>query len=210
MVDLTDLLADLAAESAELDALVARAAGGRLGTPDPGRRAGRSRHQIAHLAWTDHVATLAATDADAFYAHGDRRAGPDPASSTAGAEEFLAPPADAARPLAGRAGGAGRRPGRRAGRREAALVRHPDVGHLDGHRPAHGDLGARAGRRRRARRGPAAGGDRLRHVAHLGVAPSGTASPRTAGRRRPRRSGSSWPAPAATPGRWGPADAADR
>ncbi|SCL21098.1 TIGR03084 family protein [Micromonospora nigra] len=92
MVDLTALLADLAAESDDLDALVA----GRppvdwsKPTPAPGWSVA---HQIAHLAWTDHVALLAATDADGFLA--SVLAAPDPARLVDdGAAEFLAPPAE--------------------------------------------------------------------------------------------------------------------
>ncbi|MEV1153808.1 TIGR03084 family metal-binding protein [Micromonospora chokoriensis] len=90
MVDLTDLLADLAAESAQLDALVAPlpAADWARPTPAPGWSIG---HQIAHLAWTDHVALLAATDAEAFYA--TVTSAPDATRLVdAGAAEFLAPP----------------------------------------------------------------------------------------------------------------------
>ncbi|MEU7774016.1 TIGR03084 family metal-binding protein [Micromonospora taraxaci] len=90
MVDLTDLLADLAAESAQLDALVAPlpAPDWARPTPAPGWSIG---HQIAHLAWTDHVALLAATDAEAFYA--TVTSAPDATRLVdAGAEEFLAPP----------------------------------------------------------------------------------------------------------------------
>lgn len=92
MVDLTDLLTDLAAESAELDSLVAplSTADWARSTPAPGWTIG---HQIAHLAWTDHAAWLAATDADAFYSSVTSAA--DPARLVdAGAEEFLAPPGE--------------------------------------------------------------------------------------------------------------------
>lgn len=92
MVNLTDLLTDLAAESAELDALVTplSTAEWARATPAPGWTIG---HQIAHLAWTDHAAQLAATDADAFYASVTTAA--DPARLVdAGAEEFLAAPAE--------------------------------------------------------------------------------------------------------------------
>ncbi|MFC0002642.1 TIGR03084 family metal-binding protein [Micromonospora siamensis] len=92
MVDLTALLADLAAESDQLDALVAPLPpqGWARPTPAPGWTVA---HQIAHLAWTDHVAHLAATDADAFYA--SVTAAPDPARLVDdGAESFLAPPAE--------------------------------------------------------------------------------------------------------------------
>ena len=61
---LSSVLADLAAEGDDLDALV----GARLdawSTPTPA--AGWTvAHQIGHLAWTDEVALLAAVDADAF------------------------------------------------------------------------------------------------------------------------------------------------
>jgi len=58
---LDDVLADLAAESAELDALVAPLdeAGWRQPTPATGWDIA---HQIVHLAWTDQAAVLAATD----------------------------------------------------------------------------------------------------------------------------------------------------
>lgn len=91
MVDLTALLADLATESDQLDALVAALPpeGWARPTPAPGWTVG---HQIAHLAWTDHVARLAATDTDAFYA--SVLSAPDPARLVDdGAESFLAPPA---------------------------------------------------------------------------------------------------------------------
>ncbi|WP_320067749.1 TIGR03084 family metal-binding protein [Micromonospora sp. RTGN7] len=92
MVDLTDLRTDLTDESAQLDDLV-----GALppddwarSTPAPGWTVG---HQIAHLAWTDHVALLAATDPDAFLA--SVTSAPDPTRLVEdGAEAFLAPPAE--------------------------------------------------------------------------------------------------------------------
>ncbi|MBX7264808.1 TIGR03084 family protein [Micromonospora sp. Llam7] len=90
MVDLTALLTDLAAESEQLDALVAPlpAQDWARQTPAEGWTI---THQIAHLAWTDHVARLAATDADAFYA--TLTSTPGPARLVdAGAESFLAPP----------------------------------------------------------------------------------------------------------------------
>ncbi|TCB98920.1 TIGR03084 family protein [Micromonospora zingiberis] len=91
MVDLPALLTDLAAESEQLDALVADlpAQGWDRPTPAPGWTIA---HQIAHLAWTDHVARLAATDPAAFSA--TITSAPDPARLVdAGAESFLAPPA---------------------------------------------------------------------------------------------------------------------
>jgi uncharacterized protein (TIGR03084 family) len=66
VVDLQGLLTDLADESAELDSLVAPlpAMDWARPTPAPGWTIA---HQIAHLAWTDHVALLAATDVDTFF-----------------------------------------------------------------------------------------------------------------------------------------------
>src|SRR6478609_9114563 len=65
MADLGAVLADLADETADLDALVAPlpAAEWRRPTPAPGWTIA---HQIGHLAWTDEVATLSALDAAAF------------------------------------------------------------------------------------------------------------------------------------------------
>jgi uncharacterized protein (TIGR03084 family) len=67
VTDLSEVLADLDAECAELDALVADLpeAGWRRETPSPGWTIA---HQIGHLNWTDDVAVLAATDAGAFSA----------------------------------------------------------------------------------------------------------------------------------------------
>ncbi len=65
--DVGSLLADLDAESADLDALVGELpeADWRRPTPSPGWTIA---DQIAHLAWTDDIAALAATDPDAFQA----------------------------------------------------------------------------------------------------------------------------------------------
>lgn len=59
------VVADLEAESAQLDTLVAGLddAGWATPTPAPGWTIA---HQIAHLAWTDEVAAIAATDPDRF------------------------------------------------------------------------------------------------------------------------------------------------
>ena len=180
---------------------------GRRPTPAPGWTVG---HQIAHLAWTDHVALLAATDPEAFYA--TVTAAPDATRLVdVGAEEFLAPPAELlARWRAGR-DRARRRAGRRSGRRRTAWYGTADVGRLDGHRPDDGDLGAR--RRTWPTRSASSDpdSDRLRHVAHLGFrtlghgfaahgrpAPTAPVRVELAGARTGR------------PGRSGPADAADR
>jgi len=61
---LVAVLDDLAAEGEELDALVAPA---DLGTQTPAE-GWTIAHQIGHLAWTDDVATVAATDPDRFTA----------------------------------------------------------------------------------------------------------------------------------------------
>jgi uncharacterized protein (TIGR03084 family) len=65
--DSAALLADLAAEGEDLDALVADLPAAEWARPTPA--AGWTiAHQLAHLAWTDDVALLAATDAEAFAA----------------------------------------------------------------------------------------------------------------------------------------------
>jgi uncharacterized protein (TIGR03084 family) len=65
MVDLAELLDDLDEESTDLDRTVADLPDHdwQRPTPAPGWTIA---HQIAHLAWTDTVATLAATDPGAF------------------------------------------------------------------------------------------------------------------------------------------------
>jgi uncharacterized protein (TIGR03084 family) len=65
MSDISQLLADLQAETAELDGLVAGLdeRDWALPTPAPGWSIA---HQIAHLSWTDELAVLAATDPPAF------------------------------------------------------------------------------------------------------------------------------------------------
>ncbi|CRK55950.1 FIG01121555: hypothetical protein [Alloactinosynnema sp. L-07] len=66
-MDLTALLADLRAESDEIDSWVADLPADRWATPTPAE-GWTVAHQIAHLAWTDERSLLAATDADAFQA----------------------------------------------------------------------------------------------------------------------------------------------
>lgn len=67
MVQLAEVLGDLGAESAALDALVAPLEAERWATPTPAE--GWSvAHQIGHLAWTDEAARLAATDPEDFKA----------------------------------------------------------------------------------------------------------------------------------------------
>lgn len=91
MATLDRLLDDLAAESAELDALVAGLdeSGWRTPTPAEGWNVA---DQIAHLAWTDQAATLAATDPEGF-ARETERAMADPSGFVdAAAHEGAAQP----------------------------------------------------------------------------------------------------------------------
>jgi uncharacterized protein (TIGR03084 family) len=167
MVDVRSLLTELGDESAELDALVADrpATEWARPTPAPGWTIA---HQVAHLAWTDHVALLAATDADAFYGTVSVTV-EDPAGFVdRGAAEFLAPHAELLRRW-------------RAGRAELAraLAAAPAGDRLPWYGTrmspasmatarimetwAHGqDVADALG----ARRTPTA---RLRHIAHLGT-----------------------------------------
>ena len=92
MADVGALVADLAAESAALDELVAdlSADAWQAATPSPGWTIA---HQIAHLGWTDEVALLAATD--------PRGASPRPSSARPTGPRPLStmpPPTAAARP----------------------------------------------------------------------------------------------------------------
>ncbi len=64
-MQLDEVLADLWAESAELDRLVGGLAAGEWSTPTPAE-GWTIAHQIAHLAWTDEATQLAATDPEAF------------------------------------------------------------------------------------------------------------------------------------------------
>ena len=63
MPDLSTLIADMAAEGDSLDALVTALPDWTVPTPAEGWTVA---HQIAHLAWTDRQALLAATDPDRF------------------------------------------------------------------------------------------------------------------------------------------------
>jgi uncharacterized protein (TIGR03084 family) len=65
VADLHPVLADLTAESDDLDALVSAIPDEAWTTPTPAQ-GWTIAHQIGHLAWTDRVATLAATDPGAF------------------------------------------------------------------------------------------------------------------------------------------------
>ncbi len=65
MADLTPLLDDLRAESADLDALVADLDPAGLATPTPAP-GWTIAHQLAHLAWTDQWSLLAAREPEKF------------------------------------------------------------------------------------------------------------------------------------------------
>lgn len=86
-----DLLADLSAEGARLDALVAGLAPGDWARPTPA--AGWTvAHQVAHLAWTDELALLAIREPSDF---ARRTAGhPPDVVDRAAAEGAAHPPAD--------------------------------------------------------------------------------------------------------------------
>jgi uncharacterized protein (TIGR03084 family) len=84
-----EVLADLGAEGDDLDRLVSGLAEDqwRLATPAPGWTIA---HQIGHLASSDRLATLAATDAQAFALRRAELADDFDAAVTAGAAELLA------------------------------------------------------------------------------------------------------------------------
>lgn len=101
---LEEVLADLVAEGEELDALVAALPDGepapdrptwRSPTPAPGWTVA---HQVSHLAWTDDVAVLAATDPSGFVERATALLGsglaPEDAVDAAAAEGAQAPAAD--------------------------------------------------------------------------------------------------------------------
>lgn len=67
MADLQPVLSDLTAESDDLDALVSTLPDEGWAQPTPAE-GWTIAHQIAHLAWTDDLATLAATDPVVFQA----------------------------------------------------------------------------------------------------------------------------------------------
>jgi uncharacterized protein (TIGR03084 family) len=93
MVDLAEVLNDLAEESGDLDRMVANLSevDWSRPTPSPGWTIG---HQIAHLAWTDHVAVLAVTDPDGFMAVLQNAAEDPTGFVDRAAAEGLGPPRD--------------------------------------------------------------------------------------------------------------------
>jgi uncharacterized protein (TIGR03084 family) len=91
MVELAEMLADLEAESADLDRLVADLPPPRWEEPTPS--AGWTiAHQIAHLAWTDHASLLAATDPDRYGEHLAEALADATTFVDRGARDWLAPP----------------------------------------------------------------------------------------------------------------------
>ncbi|MGR7002148.1 maleylpyruvate isomerase family mycothiol-dependent enzyme [Yinghuangia aomiensis] len=163
------LLADLAAEGADLDARVADlpAADWALPTPAAGWTIA---HQIAHLAWTDAWAVRAVTAPADFTAMAEEARRRDGARFIDdGADEGARQGAAAvlAR-MASRAHGTRRRPRRRRPGRPGPVVRPAHETGIARHRADHGDLGTRPGRRRRARPTPSPTA-RLHHIAHLGI-----------------------------------------
>ncbi|MEB3033954.1 TIGR03084 family metal-binding protein [[Mycobacterium] nativiensis] len=94
MAETEPIVADLAAESDDLDALVAPLTDGQWGTPTPA--AGWTiAHQIGHLLWTDRVSLTAITD-EAGFAAALSEAMKDPAGfvDAAAAELAELPPAE--------------------------------------------------------------------------------------------------------------------
>jgi uncharacterized protein (TIGR03084 family) len=82
-----DLVRDLGAESASLDDLVAPLPAEKWATPTPAE-GWTIAHQIAHLAWTDRLALLSATDEDAFALEAERAAKDLTGYVASGAEEL--------------------------------------------------------------------------------------------------------------------------
>ncbi|SEH55537.1 TIGR03084 family protein [Mycolicibacterium rutilum] len=94
MAGAAPMVADLRAESEDLDALVADLPAARWAEPTPA--AGWTiAHQIAHLLWTDRVALTAVTDEPAFAALLEEAAKNPTGFVDAGAEDLAAaPPAE--------------------------------------------------------------------------------------------------------------------
>jgi uncharacterized protein (TIGR03084 family) len=82
-----DLVRDLGAESASLDALVAPLPPEKWATPTPAPR-WTIAHQIAHLTWTDRLVLMSATDEEAFVAEVAQAAGDPGAHVEAGAQDL--------------------------------------------------------------------------------------------------------------------------
>jgi len=92
-VQLDEVLADLWAESADLDRLVGGLPAEDWGRPTPAE-GWTIAHQIAHLAWTDEAAHLAVTDPDGFKAVLEKAAANPHTYVDEGATETAALPPD--------------------------------------------------------------------------------------------------------------------
>ncbi len=192
---LDTILTDLKAEGDQLWSAVAGlddSADGGWRTPTPADGWDVST-QIAHLLWTDEVAAIAATDKEKWDELVLQAIGDPDGFVDASAREVarLAPQALLARWGAAREALGHALRGLPDGP-EDAVVRAAHVGRLDGHRPVHGDLGARARRVRRSRhraRPPPTGSGTW---PTSGCGPATSRSPCTTWRRRPRSSGSTW------------------
>ena len=142
------IVADLRAESDELDALVAELPAARWAEPTPAP-GWTIAHQIAHLLWTDRVALLSVND-EAGFTEVLGAAAADPSGFVDRGAEDIAAAAPAELLADWR---------RTRGQlhdalltvpegSQAAMVRPADECGVNGHRPHHGDLGARPRRGR--------------------------------------------------------------
>ena len=209
MNDVLDrVLADLGTEGDRLDDLVSGLPDDALRTPTPA--AGWDvATQVAHLAWTDEAALLAATDRagwDALVTEAARRPGrvrrPRPRSRADASHRPTCSPAGAPR---------GRRwPTRCATYPDGdadAVVRPADVGDVDGDGTVHGDLGPLPrrprGAGRRARRSPTGSATSPTSAS----APATSRSPSTASSRRPTEFRVELTAPSGDLWAWGDEDA---
>ncbi|WP_199433089.1 TIGR03084 family metal-binding protein [Qaidamihabitans albus] len=94
MADLGPILSDLADESQELDDLVAGLPGVEWARPTPAK-GWTIAHQIAHLAWTDEKALVAAREPEGFAAEARRALASGPGYVDEGAAEGASkPPAE--------------------------------------------------------------------------------------------------------------------
>ena len=164
------MVADLRAESDELDALVADLPADAMGRADP--RAGLDHRPPDRPPAVDRPRRADRRHRRGRLRRSARRGGRGPdrirRRGRRGARRDARPPncwptgARTRGRAARRAADGGRRP-------QAAVVRAADERRVDGHRTADGDLGARPRRRRRARRRRGPPTARLRSIAHIGV-----------------------------------------
>src|SRR5881227_2237511 len=87
MADLGVILGDLDAETRTIDDVVANLPAADWGRATPAE-GWTIAHQIAHLAWTDRLALLSATDEDAFAVEAEQAAKDLTGYVTSGAEEL--------------------------------------------------------------------------------------------------------------------------